>query len=82
MFEIIVITFQEEFEDTKEAIRISKSKDKQHNGQKKRDKRTNNDLQNIYIKLKIEEHEPQVFYVYLILQQVFGLFRQGHLGIQ
>jgi hypothetical protein len=35
-------------------IRIRKSmKDRQHNDQKKKDKRTNNDLQNIYIKLKI-----------------------------
>jgi len=25
---------------------------------KKKDKRTNNDLQNIHIKLKIEKHEP------------------------
>ena len=46
---------QEEFEDTKEAIRIRKSKNnRQHNGQKNKDKRTNNDLQNIHIKLKIE----------------------------
>jgi hypothetical protein len=28
-------------------------KDIQHNGQQKKDKRTNNDLQNIHIKLKI-----------------------------
>ena len=49
----------EEFEDTEWVIRIRKSKkDKQHNGQKKKDKRTNNDLQNIHIKLKIEYHEP------------------------
>ena len=34
-------------------IRISK-KNKQHNGQKKKYKRTNNDLQNIHLKLKIE----------------------------
>jgi hypothetical protein len=34
-------------------IRISQ-KNRQHNGQKKKDKRTNNDLQNIHIKLKIE----------------------------
>jgi hypothetical protein len=35
------------FEDTKGVIRIRKSKkDRQHNGQKKKDKRTNNDLQN------------------------------------
>jgi hypothetical protein len=33
--------FKEEFEDTKEAIRIRKlKKDRQHNGQKKKDKRT------------------------------------------
>ena len=36
-------------------IHISK-KNKQNNGQKK--KRTNNDLQNTHIKLKIEKHEP------------------------
>ena len=42
-----------EFDDTKGVIRILKSKDRQHNGQKK-DKMTNDDLQNIHIKLKIE----------------------------
>ena len=36
---------QEEFENTKGVIRIRKSKDRQHNGQKKKDKRTNNDIQ-------------------------------------
>jgi len=42
-----------EFEDTKGVIKIRKlKKDRQHNGQKKKDKRTNNDLQNIHIKLK------------------------------
>jgi len=42
----------EEFEDTKGVIRIRKSnKDRQLNGQEKKDKRTNNDLQNIHIKL-------------------------------
>jgi hypothetical protein len=46
---------EEEFEDTKGAIRIRISKkNRQHNGQKKKYKRTNNDLQNIHIKLKIE----------------------------
>jgi len=36
----------EEIEDIKGVIRISKSrKDRQHNGQKKKEKRTNNDLQ-------------------------------------
>ena len=49
---------QEEFEDTKWVIRIRKSKDRQHNGQTKKDKMTNNDLQNIHTKLKIEKHEP------------------------
>jgi hypothetical protein len=45
--------------DTKGVIRIRKSKkDRQHNGQKKKYKGTNNDLQNIHIKLKIEEHGP------------------------
>ena len=47
----------EEFEDTKVELvmNIRKlKKDRQHNGQKKKDKRTNNDLQNIHIKLKIE----------------------------
>ena len=42
---------QEEFEDTKWLIRICISKkNRQHNGQKKINKRTNNDLQNIHIK--------------------------------
>jgi hypothetical protein len=46
---------EEEFEDTKGVIRICKSgKDRQHNGQKKNDKRINNDLQNINIKVKID----------------------------
>ena len=46
---------QEEFEDTKGEIRNRKSKkNRQHNGQKKKYKGTNNDLQNIHIKLKIE----------------------------
>ena len=48
-------TLLEEFEDTKGVIRFRMSKkNKQHNGQKKKYKRTNNDLQNIHIKLKIE----------------------------
>jgi len=46
---------QEEFEDTKGIIRIRISKkNRQHNGQRKKYKRTNNDLQNIHINLKIE----------------------------
>jgi hypothetical protein len=43
------------FEDTKGVIRICiLKKNRQHNGQKKKYKRINNDLQNIPIKLKIE----------------------------
>jgi hypothetical protein len=48
----------EKFEDTKGVIRICKLKNRQHNGQKIKDKRTNNDLQNITQKLKIKYHEP------------------------
>ena len=44
----------EEFEDTKGVFRIRISKNRQHNGQKKKYKRTNNDLQNIHIELTIE----------------------------
>jgi hypothetical protein len=51
----MIYELYEEFEDTKGVIRIRISKkNRQHNGQKKKYKRTNNDLQNIHIKLKIE----------------------------
>jgi hypothetical protein len=43
---------KEEFEDTKGLIGIPKSKDRQHNGQIKKDKRTNNYLQNTTQKTK------------------------------
>jgi hypothetical protein len=36
-----------------------KSKNRQHKCQKKKDKGTNNDLQNMHIKRKIELHEPR-----------------------
>ena len=42
-----VIVCGEEFEDTKVVIRILKLKDRQHNGQNKKDERSNYDLQNI-----------------------------------
>jgi hypothetical protein len=48
------ITLLEEFEEINGSTRIRNSKDRQHNDQKKKDKRTNNDQQNIHIKLKIE----------------------------
>ena len=56
ILEYITILFigQEEFEDIKGLIRIRKSKQNiQHNGQKKKYKRTNIDLQNIHIKLNM-----------------------------
>ena len=46
----VVLCTQEEVEDNKEVIRIRKSKNRQHNGQKKK---TQNDKQNIHIKLKM-----------------------------
>ena len=47
------------FEDTKGVIRIRKSKkNRQHNGHKQKDERTKINLQNIHIKLKIEQSEP------------------------
>ena len=49
------IIMKEEFEYTKGVVRIRISKkNRQHNGQKKKHRRTKNDLQSIHIKLKIE----------------------------
>ena len=55
-FFLYFLRSQEEFEDTKGVVRfrISKKNRHHHNGQKKKHKRTMNDLQNIHIKLKIE----------------------------
>ena len=58
MYNLLIKHQIEEFEDTKAVIRIRKSKDRQHNNKKKKDKRTNNDLQNKHIKLKMEQQEP------------------------
>jgi len=49
-----VLGTYEEFEDIKGAIRILISKNRQHNGQKKKHKRTNNYQQRIHIKLNTE----------------------------
>ena len=44
----LVVRSKQEFEDIKGIIKIRKSKkDRRHNGQKKKNKRTNNDLQDI-----------------------------------
>ena len=45
---LIVLLKQKEFDDINGVMRIHTSKkDRQHNSQKKSDKRTNNDIQNI-----------------------------------
>jgi hypothetical protein len=55
----IINHMQEDFEDTNGVVRIRISKkNRQHNGQKKKYKRTNIDLQNVHIQLKIEYREP------------------------
>ena len=46
------INAQKEIENTTGIIRIRTWKDRQHNDQKKKDQRTNNDLQNITHKTK------------------------------
>jgi len=44
--------YKKSFEDTKRVIKRCEEKDRQHNCQKKMDKRTNNDLQNTTQKTK------------------------------
>ena len=58
---------QEEFEDTKGVIRIHKSKDRQHNGQKKkRYKKTYNDLQTYLYDLQMLLYiNTQSLYIYV-----------------
>jgi hypothetical protein len=51
---------EDEFEDTKVVIRIRISKNRQHNGQKKKYKRTKQICKTLHIKLKIEYHEPHL----------------------
>ena len=57
---IIILKWkEEEFEDSKGEIRIHISKkNRQHNGQKKKYKRTNNYLQNLHIELKSSNTNP------------------------
>ena len=55
MCTVHMFMFEEEFEDTEGVIIMPISKkNRQHNGQEKKYKRTNNDILNIHIKLKIE----------------------------
>jgi hypothetical protein len=58
---IIPDELEVELEDTKGAIiiRISKN-NRQHNGQKKKYKRTNNDLQNIHIRIAPIQNRPHI----------------------
>ena len=51
---------REKFEDIKVVIINRKLKDRQHLDNKKKDKRTNNDLQTIYRKIKIDQREPHL----------------------
>ena len=52
---------KDEFEDTNEGlIRSRKSQDRQQYNQIKKDKRTNNDLQNITQNTWIEQHEAHL----------------------
>jgi hypothetical protein len=54
-----VVPIKGTFKVAKAVIRSLKSKkERVHNSQIERDKRTNNDPQNIRRKLKIEQHEP------------------------
>ena len=55
----VSIIYEKSLKIPKGAIRIKTSKmNRQHNGQKKKYKRTNNDQQSIRIQLKIEQREP------------------------
>jgi len=68
-------SIQDEFEDTNGVIRNRKSKkNRQHNDKKKKYKRTNNDQQNIHIKLFI--YLLHSFYIahYLILKLLKALY--------
>ena len=52
-YDFLFILMKEDFDDAKRVIRISKSKkDRQHNEWKKKNKRSNNDLQSITNKTK------------------------------
>jgi hypothetical protein len=46
------------FEDTRKSNQKRKSNHRQYNGQKKKDKMTNNNPQNITQTTKIEQYEP------------------------
>jgi hypothetical protein len=60
------LLYEEKFEDTKEVIKSRQSKDRQYNGQKKKDKtiqwptekKGQKDCKTLHRKLKIKQHEP------------------------
>ena len=69
-----VLGTQEEFEDIKVVIRIRKSmKDRQHIRQKKKYRRTNNDLRNKHIQLTIVVDTPRI---YIVLYKSLDTHRQ------
>ena len=55
---LLAVYVIEKFEDNKGVVRSRKLKDSLYKGQKKKDKRANNDLQNTTQKLQIEQREP------------------------
>ena len=55
---VSILNAYEEFEDTKGVIRICKSKNRQHNGQRKKGKRQTMIQEKLCRKLKIKQHEP------------------------
>jgi hypothetical protein len=62
---MICTLLKEKFEDTKVVNRRRKSKkNRQHNGQKKKEKRI---YKTLHRKLKIEQHEPHFCYLYLCI---------------
>jgi hypothetical protein len=81
---ILSTTYQEEFEDTKGIIRIPKSKkNRQHNGQKKKYKKTNSDLQNtkfrgVYVGITLSVR-PCTLWVQLLLSDLFDFYETLHI---
>jgi len=52
----LISLLEEEFKDTNEVIRIRQSKDRQHNGQKKKDQPSI--YKTLHRTLKIDQHKP------------------------
>ena len=59
----------------KRVIRIRESKDRQHNDKKKR---TNNDLQNIHINLKLKDRETRISLMFFVLSMFYCISLSLH----